>query len=94
MDGAELANQLRVGRPDLPVIYLSGYSADTDVVATLRDEPGARFLEKPFRSVALLERIAEALGGRSPVSEPDSRNVTAGRSLLPHPGTLRHFPSP
>ncbi len=70
MDGAALANRLRLGRPGLPVIYMSGYTADTDMVAALRDQPGSRFLEKPFRNITLLERIAEALGGRAAASEP------------------------
>jgi FixJ family two-component response regulator len=62
-----------MGRSDLPVIYMSGYTADTDMVAALRDQPGTRFLEKPFRNSDLLARIAEALGGRTTVSGPYPR---------------------
>ena len=69
MDGAGLACQLRIARPDLPVIYMSGYTADTDMVTTLRTQPGARFLEKPFRNVTLLERIAEALNRQTTDAE-------------------------
>jgi len=54
MGGRELVAQLRADRPDLPVVYVSGYS---DRVA--HDEVGPRdeFVEKPFTAEALLAAV-------------------------------------
>jgi two-component system, cell cycle sensor histidine kinase and response regulator CckA len=60
MDGRELARRLHSDRPSLPVIYLSGYSAE----AIGRDgvlDPGTAFLEKPFRPDVLAQKVREVL---------------------------------
>jgi PAS domain S-box-containing protein len=46
----------RLGRPDLPVLYLSGYAADE-----LGDLGGARLLTKPFTSAQLVAAIDATL---------------------------------
>jgi CheY-like chemotaxis protein len=51
-DGWELARRARVLRPDLSVIYVSGYSADEP-----QPVPGSIFIKKPYR----LEEIERAL---------------------------------
>jgi PAS domain S-box-containing protein len=51
-DGYELANRLRAERPDLPVLFMSGYG-DTD--------PVGPFLQKPFGPDALVRMVAEVL---------------------------------
>jgi len=51
-DGWELARRARALRPDLPVIYISGYSADAP-----QPVPGSIFLKKPYR----LEEVQRAL---------------------------------
>jgi len=58
--GRDLAQVLRQARPGLPVLYVSGYTADAiahrGVLA-----PGVEFLAKPFTSRALLERARAIL---------------------------------
>jgi two-component system cell cycle sensor histidine kinase/response regulator CckA len=60
--GRDLAATLREARPDLPVLYVSGYTGDTiadhGVLA-----PGVEFLPKPFTGRALLERVRTILDG-------------------------------
>jgi CheY-like chemotaxis protein len=56
MLGTELAEHLRDTRPELPVLFMSGYA---DVAAPLDD---VELIEKPFTSARLLKRVAEALG--------------------------------
>jgi signal transduction histidine kinase/CheY-like chemotaxis protein len=52
MTGAELARQLRVDRPGLPVLIVSGY-ADTEGMA-----PDVAWLTKPFRSRQLVASLS------------------------------------
>jgi len=60
MDGVEVQHRIRLERPHLPVIFISGrYSAETRQRA-LR-EGGVHFLYKPFDAVGLLEVIQAAL---------------------------------
>lgn len=59
MGGAELARKVAVVRPDLPIVFMSGYS-DDPVVRTLERSP-ALFLPKPFTAAALSEKVRAAL---------------------------------
>ena len=59
MDGPELARQVAALRPDLPIVFMSGYS-DDPVVRTLEHSP-ALFLPKPFTAAALTEKVRAAL---------------------------------
>lgn len=65
LNGVELANAIARDRPDLPVVFMSGYAA---TVLDPGDVPG-RFLAKPFRGSELLEIVRGALpaasGGRT-----------------------------
>jgi two-component system cell cycle sensor histidine kinase/response regulator CckA len=60
MNGRVLADALRTVRPDLKVLYISGYTDDilahSGVLAT-----GTLLLQKPFTTSALLGRVREAL---------------------------------
>jgi FixJ family two-component response regulator len=60
MNGRALAESLVATRPQLRVLYMSGY---TDDVIAQRGvfESGALFLAKPFTVLALLERVRTAL---------------------------------
>jgi CheY-like chemotaxis protein len=59
MGGTELARQVAELRPDLPIVFMSGYS-DDPVVRTLEHSP-ALFLPKPFTAAALTEKVRAAL---------------------------------
>lgn len=66
MHGTELARRLAQLRPGLRVIFMSGFS-DDPVVRTVEREKSF-FLPKPFTTVALVEKVREALNqpnGRS-----------------------------
>ena len=60
MDGRELANTARRGRPSLQVLYISGYTDDA-VVKHGVERADVELLEKPFHSEALAARIRQML---------------------------------
>ena len=60
LSGRDLVRELRTVKPDLKVLYMSGYTDD----AVLRQgmlEPGAAFIQKPFRPDDLARRIRDLL---------------------------------
>ena len=60
MDGIEVQRRIRLERPNLPVIFISGrYSAETRQRAL--KEGAVDFLYKPFDAASLLELIRAAL---------------------------------
>jgi CheY-like chemotaxis protein len=67
MGGRELAERIAAQRPDLPVLFVSGYTRG----AVLREElsgaaagPGVAFLEKPYTALVLARRLRETLDAR------------------------------
>jgi FixJ family two-component response regulator len=63
MSGRELAMRLAKSRPDIAVIYMSGF--DYDNIGHLGVMgPGAVFLQKPFASDVLVEAVQRILAGR------------------------------
>ncbi len=60
MSGPELVTRLRATRPELAVLYMSGY--DRDLIDQKTLERTASFLPKPFTPRALLARVVELLG--------------------------------
>jgi PAS domain S-box-containing protein len=60
MSGPELANYLTAKRPDLRVIYMSGYTNDTITNQGVLD-PGINFIEKPFSQEALMSEVRAVL---------------------------------
>jgi two-component system cell cycle sensor histidine kinase/response regulator CckA len=65
MDGVETCRRLRVIRPDLPVVFSSGYSPEE--VRQRASEVGEfRFVAKPFRLAQIRAIMAEAMGGEPP----------------------------
>jgi hypothetical protein len=60
MSGRELAERLKLLRPEAPVVYMSGYTDDAIGHHGLLD-PGTLFLQKPFTADALLWKLHEAL---------------------------------
>jgi nitrogen-specific signal transduction histidine kinase/CheY-like chemotaxis protein len=61
--GRALAERLRVDRPDLPVLFISAYSAD-EVVRRGLLAPDATYLQKPFTLEALAAAVNRLLGRR------------------------------
>ncbi|MBZ5617294.1 MAG: response regulator [Acidobacteriia bacterium] len=59
MDGAELARHLSDSRPELRIIFMSGYAED--VGAHLLDRTTCFFLSKPFTPMALMKEVRAAL---------------------------------
>jgi len=57
MNGAELAREARMRRPDLPILFVTGY-ADTEALPPV-DREGV--LRKPFRQEDLAERLQAVL---------------------------------
>jgi two-component system, cell cycle sensor histidine kinase and response regulator CckA len=60
MSGAELAERLLETRPDMKVLYMSGYTSDVVLRHGPRDR-NAAVLEKPFSAEGLLSRVRESL---------------------------------
>jgi PAS domain S-box-containing protein len=66
MNGRQVAGALRHLRPDLRVLFMSGYTDDVMVRSRGSDddcplEPGQRFLQKPFTVAMLLATVREVL---------------------------------
>jgi PAS domain S-box-containing protein len=60
MSGAELAERLLETRPDMKVLYMSGYTSDVVLRHGPRDRDAA-VLEKPFSAEGLLSKVRESL---------------------------------
>ena len=60
INGRILADQLKQKRPDVKVVFMSGYTGqrvgEKDIL-----EPGSLFLQKPFTREGLARKIREAL---------------------------------
>jgi PAS domain S-box-containing protein len=57
MLGTELVEQVKVLRPQLGVIFMSGYSHEVLAPEALAKQGGAAFIEKPFNATELLEAV-------------------------------------
>jgi len=75
MSGRELADRLTQSRPDLRVLYMSGY---TDDILNNNDalSPERQLLRKPFTGDVLLRKVREVL---DPPSRPESPVVITDR---------------
>jgi two-component system cell cycle sensor histidine kinase/response regulator CckA len=61
MDGAELARHLASTRPELRILFMSGYTDDS-LVRSL-GKASSLFLAKPFTANALMDKVRQALDG-------------------------------
>jgi PAS domain S-box-containing protein len=62
MNGRQLADAARTSRPDLKVLFITGY-AENAAVGNGHLEPGMHVMTKPFALEALASRIRELIGG-------------------------------
>jgi CheY-like chemotaxis protein len=61
--GREAAEAIRVLRPQLPILFATGYAREgVPLPADATQDPDV--LQKPFSSQELLERVRRALDGR------------------------------
>jgi DNA-binding NtrC family response regulator len=66
--GKQLAEKLKKSKPDLRVIYSSGYSLD--LVGNNANQLGVALLQKPYHASSLVKTVRECL---------DALNQRAGR---------------
>ena len=63
MGGRQLAERVVVRRPDIRVLYMSGYSDDV-VLQHRLTEHGVVLLQKPFTADTLVRKLQQALAAR------------------------------
>jgi CheY-like chemotaxis protein len=63
LNGKELEQRLRVRRPDLKCLFMSGYTGNVIARHGILEE-GVNFLQKPFTNQTLVEKVRETLGKR------------------------------
>jgi PAS domain S-box-containing protein len=66
-NGRELAEAVSELRPGLPVLFISGYTADVIAGHGVLD-PGIEFLHKPFSALELLQRVRALVDRESPLT--------------------------
>jgi PAS domain S-box-containing protein len=64
MSGGDLANRVQGIRPEMRVLFMSGYT-DTAIVHHGVLAPGTAFLEKPFTPLTVARKVREVLEGGS-----------------------------
>jgi two-component system, cell cycle sensor histidine kinase and response regulator CckA len=60
MGAGELVDQLAATRPELKVLYISGYTND-EVIRRGVSRSEAAFIQKPFTSTDLMRKVREVL---------------------------------
>jgi len=76
MTGRQLAERVKVLRPDLPVLYMSGYSDDPRTRELMGET--VDFLQKPFSPTTLVRRIGEVLARQAKPARKNSGEGTKG----------------
>jgi len=71
MTGPDLAAALRIHQPDLPVLFMSGYTA-ASLGPQLRLDSNSMLVEKPFTRSTLLGAIRALCGPQPPLKKPAS----------------------
>ncbi len=65
MLGREVAEQMRLLKPEVEVLYMSGYARPV-LASQGRLEPGVALVEKPFSAADLLAKAGQVLNGHFP----------------------------
>jgi PAS domain S-box-containing protein len=68
MGGSEVARRISARRPDVKIVYMSGYSDRATADKGLM-EAGSPFLQKPFSREALLRRVRETIDAGRPAAQ-------------------------
>jgi DNA-binding NtrC family response regulator len=63
MNGADLARRIRLSRPNLVTLFMTGY-AESEAVRLAALEFRHQYIQKPFTVSDLLTRVADALSSR------------------------------
>ena len=63
LNGRELSERLAIDRPEIRVLFMSGYT-DDDIVRRGLLQPGAPFLQKPFVPADLSRKVRDVLDSR------------------------------
>ncbi|RMH60785.1 MAG: PAS domain-containing sensor histidine kinase [Zetaproteobacteria bacterium] len=63
MDGGELVGALRVRRPELPVLFMTGYDSPARLKEEVLGQPRTALINKPFQAPAFSRRVAALLRG-------------------------------
>jgi CheY-like chemotaxis protein len=71
MNGPDLAEQLLERRPDMKVLYMSGYTGDTDLLSG-DDSDASAFLQKPVTPESLRRKVRGILRSPLPTAPPSS----------------------
>ena len=72
MNGRELAEQVRVIRPAIKILFMSAYSTETVEDYGIRIAPGQPFVVKPFTLEELAAKVRTILDYRSPFGKRPS----------------------
>jgi two-component system cell cycle sensor histidine kinase/response regulator CckA len=87
VSGTELADEILSIRPDLRVLWMSGF-VDDDIIRIRMLDGFAGFLSKPFQPVSLLQTVAQAIEGKSGgvagLGHPAAQARTAGPDFNRH----------
>jgi two-component system, cell cycle sensor histidine kinase and response regulator CckA len=73
MGAGELVDLLLTQRPDLKVLYISGYTND-EVGRRGVSRAEEAFIQKPFTAEHMMKKVRELLDGKSPAEGPEPRD--------------------
>ncbi len=79
MNGFELAEKVKAGRPEIKVLYMSGFTDTVLLQSTGRTLSGLPLIRKPFTAHRLVTTISQMLENLSPAfeAEVDDQGATA-----------------
>jgi CheY-like chemotaxis protein len=69
VQGAEVFRRIRDRRPDVPILFSSGYSANA-VPPDLARQPNTGFLQKPYQASVLIGKVQELIGQAKRTDRP------------------------
>ncbi len=83
MLGKEVAEKIRAIKPDIEVLFISGYARPVLASQGMLD-PDVALVEKPFSEADLMAKAAQVLNGhfrasRPPAAAPRTRRAARGR---------------